>query len=280
MIRPVIAIDETGLPPEVRASTRAVVWRYEQRGKHMTKPPYQARKPEVPASVTNPRTWAPFAEALAVVRAGRAAGIGIVLVGDGRCVVDLDHVRDPVTGALTPEAAAIVQQVNSYTEVSPSGTGLRIIAWGTLPLGGRHKGHVEVYDCGRYFTVTGAHLPGTPRTIEHRTTELAVFHRQVFGPPAAPVAPRRHGPPLLADQQVLTRAQHGAKFPALWRGDWEGRYPSQSEADLALCSLLRWAGAGTDEAQIDRLFRQSGLYRPERWDVGDYAKRTITRALR
>jgi primase-polymerase (primpol)-like protein len=289
VIRPVIAIDETGLPPEVRASARAVVWRYEQREKRderdeqWTKVPYQPRRPRVRASSTDPVTWGTFAEALAVVRAGKADGVGIVLVGDGRCIVDLDHVRDPVTGALTPEAIAVVQQVNSYTELSPSGTGLRIIAWGTLPPGGRHKGHVEVYDCGRYFTVTGAHLPGTPRTIEQRTAELAAFHRQVFSAPKAPAAqPRRvvHGMSNLDDQRLIAQAhaaRNGDKFAALWRGDTSG-YPSQSEADCALCSRLAyWTGG--DVARIDRLFRQSGLYR-SKWDCVTYREPTIARALR
>jgi primase-polymerase (primpol)-like protein len=280
-----IAVTVAPLPCEIRDSTRAVAWCYEHvKGDRWTKVPYQPRRPRVKASSTDPATWGAFAEALAVVRAGKADGVGIVLVGDGLCGVDLDHVRDGGTRTVATDAAAIVRQVHSYTEVSPSGTGLRVFAWGTLPPGGRKKGGVEVYDRARFLTVTGAHVPGTPRTIEERTAELATLHRQVFGAPAAPSAPRRSSaPPDLDDARLLERAhaaRNGSSFAALWAGDTSA-YGSHSEADLALCNALAfWTGG--DAARVGRLFRQSGLYRPK-WDAGrsglTYGDRTIACAL-
>ncbi len=64
-------------------------------------------------------------------------------------------------------------------------------------------------------------------------------------------------------------ATNGAKFERLWYGAWEDAYPSQSEADLALCALLAF-WTGRDAQQIDRLFRASGLYRPK-WDAKHFA---------
>jgi primase/DNA polymerase family protein/DNA primase RepB-like protein len=88
----------------------------------------------------------------------------------------------------------------------------------------------------------------------------------------------------LADTQVLAEAmgaRNGAKVRALYRGDWSG-YPSQSEADLALCALLAfWT---RDPAQIDRLFRLSGLMR-DKWDErhfandATYGEETVARAM-
>lgn len=85
----------------------------------------------------------------------------------------------------------------------------------------------------------------------------------------------------LDDAELIDRAHkaaNGGKFSRLWAGDWEGAgYPSQSEADLALAEILAfWTGG--DPERIDRLFRQSGLYR-DKWARPDYRDRTIARAL-
>lgn len=77
--------------------------------------------------------------------------------------------------------------------------------------------------------------------------------------------------PILTDDEILSRlraATNHAKIDALWLADTSG-YPSASEADAALCSLL--AFYTRDAGQIDRLFRQSGLYRGEKWDEPHYA---------
>jgi primase-polymerase (primpol)-like protein len=103
-----------------------------------------------PASSTNPATWAAFD----VVRdSARGWGLGFVLNGDGICCIDLDHCL--TGGVLADWAAEIVAAAGrTYVEVSPSGTGLHI--WGKAFVGrGRRFGGVEIYDRGRYMTVTG-----------------------------------------------------------------------------------------------------------------------------
>jgi putative DNA primase/helicase len=269
------------LPVEIRESTCAVVWRLETRDGRPTKVPYQPRRPRQRAAVDDPATWGTFAEALAVVAAGQAAGPGIVL-GDGLVGVDLDHCRDFATGNVDAEARAIVAALDSYTEASPSGTGLHILARGTLPPGRRRRGHVELYDAARYFTVTGEHVAGTPTVLHERTAVLHALHRRLF-----PAAPPRPAPRIAAvdadDADIIERAhaaRNGARFAALWRGDWSA-YPSQSEGDLALCNVLaRWTDG--DAARVDRLFRQSGLMRAK-WDTRrgseTYGARTVATAV-
>ena len=90
--------------------------------------------------------------------------------------VDLDHCRDQETGQIEPWAVEVVTLIDSYTEVSPSGTGLRIICRGKIPGPRRRKGSVEMYDesSPRYLTITGVHLEGTPTTVEER--QKAVEH--------------------------------------------------------------------------------------------------------
>ena len=87
--------------------------------------------------------------------------------------------------------------------------------------------------------------------------------------------------PLLAsDDDLITKAcqaQNGSKFDRLWDGQWEGDYPSQSEADLALCCLLAF-WTRKDRARIDGLFRRSGMMR-EKWLREDYREDTIAKAI-
>ena len=168
------------LPLEIRESGRAVVWHYVERDGKLTKEPGVPSDPSRHASVTDPSTWDSFNVARDTVEDGKCDGAGFVL-GDGWVGVDLDKCRDPETGIIEASALALIQALNSYSEVSPSGTGVHIIVNGHLPPGRRRKGAVEMYDESRYFTLTGAHLTGTPTTIEERTAELASVHTEVFG---------------------------------------------------------------------------------------------------
>ena len=77
-----------------------------------------------------------------------------------------------------------------------SGSGVHLYAFGRLPSGARKKGQIEVYESGRYFTVTGDHVPGTPLTVEDRGDRLRAFHQEVFG--AAAVTPGVSTPVLVS----------------------------------------------------------------------------------
>jgi putative DNA primase/helicase len=146
------------------------------------------------ADSTDPLTWGSFAQCVAAIplaleewettnpHAYRGGGIGYVFdTSDPYVGIDLDGCVDGVTGALAPWAQAYVDQSASYTEITPSGTGLHILLEGTLPPRGRRKGQVEMYDYARFFTVTGWHLMDTPRTIEARAPQLAALWCALFG---------------------------------------------------------------------------------------------------
>jgi hypothetical protein len=136
------------------------------------KPPFRGDFPEFNASTTKPNSWVAFDTAVAAMVSGKLDGIGYVCADDAsRVYVDLDDCRDPVTGEIAPWAQALVEECDSYTEITPSETGLRIIgehggalkapihAAYRLPGGG--KGEV-FFRAVRYITVTGNRLPGTP----------------------------------------------------------------------------------------------------------------------
>ncbi len=151
------------------------------------KPPLNVRTGRN-ASSTNDSTWATFEEAYAAADEGRYDGIGITLgaVGDGRTLagVDLDGVRDAATGKLASWAVWVSGRLETYCEVSPSGQGVKFLAFGTLPRGTRNDSEgrgVEMYDSGRYFTVTGHHLPSTTREVNECTASLSHLHAELLG---------------------------------------------------------------------------------------------------
>lgn len=259
------------IPLELRQRPQWVIWRREVRKGKTTKVPYQPLRPKANASSTDPSTWAGFEEAVAASE--QADGIGFVFSPDDSYVgVDLDEVS-----ATTHPAALLL---NSYTEESPSGSGLHVILKGSLAEVDRNRhGKVEVYEQGRYFCMTGKHVPGSPTTIEERQAELDEFVRE-FLPAKAKTAPTTPSATVeLADSDLLDKmlsARNGRRIGKLWQGDWSG-YTSHSEADLALCAHLAYWTA-RDPARMDALFRASGLYR-EKWEREDYRNRTLDAAI-
>ena len=110
-----------------------------------------------PASTTDASTWGSFdVAARCFLAKSEVSGLGFVFSESDPFVgVDLDKCRDPVTGEIESWAEEIIDELSSYTEFSPSGTGFHIIVRGSLPPKGRRKDNIEMYGSGRYFTVTG-----------------------------------------------------------------------------------------------------------------------------
>ena len=271
------------VPHALRGSRAWVGWRFIHNGERWTKVPFDPRTGQR-ASCADPATWAPFGDAVTAYRHGGYDGIGLQLTRP-LIGVDLDGCRRPDTGQLTPWAVDVVRELATYTEISPSERGLHLLATGTLPAGWRRLAdpRIEVYDSGRFFTVSGQHLAGTPLTVLDRADALAVWHTRLDGHrsqasaasgASVPQGPSPwHASQTLTDAQLLakaTGAANGATFERLWYGAWDGACcPSQSEADLALCGILAF-WTGRDAQRIDRLFRASGLYR-SKWDVRHFA---------
>ena len=164
------------IPAELRALPQWVCWKYEpDKAGKLTKVPRRTNGRF--ASSTTPATWTDFETALAA--AARFDGLGIVCAG-GLAGIDLDHCIDD-DGELSDRARSIVDRMDTYTEITPSGHGLRCLFFGELPGDGISSNalNVEMYDSGRYFTVTGKHLEGTPRTVEHRTEQAGELYGEI-----------------------------------------------------------------------------------------------------
>ncbi len=290
------------IPAELRARPQWVAWQWERREEKWTKIPVNVRTGSR-AESDNPATWTDFETArdYAATRTN-IAGFGYVFCADDRYTgLDFDNCRDPETGELDAWAAAALAGFASYAEVSPSGTGVKAFVRAKLPDHGiRRKrpdgipgGMVEMYDSGRFFTTTGHHVRDTPATIRDAQEAVDALYARLTSTTARDDAARSSGMRKVDDKQathdtltddeliaLASRAKNGAKFTALWMGSTTG-YPSQSEADAALCSLLAFY-TGPDAARIDRLFQQSRLMRPkweERRGAETYGEMTITQAL-
>jgi hypothetical protein len=159
------------------AEKRWVIWKWETNKKGgRTKVPYRAKHPHTKAKSTNPATWSDYATAVAAA-AAHADGIGFCLLGSGFAAFDLDDCRDPATGTIHPWAAALVKRAASYTEITVSGTGLRIIGYGDGPKVHRKLNviddvTVEPYrQAERYIVMTGDAL-GEPRELANIDTVI------------------------------------------------------------------------------------------------------------
>lgn len=295
-----------GIPAELKERRQWVVYRLILRDGRWMKVPFDPRTLR-PARTNDLRTWSSSRRAHAQYAADSADGVGFVFSRDDPYAgVDLDGCRDPESGMIAPWASQILDRLGSYAEVSPSGTGVKLIVRGRLPCTGTGRrrrvpgvvavcsrtAEIEVYHHGRYFALTGVRLDALPPTIEPRQAELRELWDRFFG--ARPCQGGTPGSPDglaaapgLSDAELLDRARKartGDRFRQLYDdGSLNAYGGDHSRADLALCGMLAF-WANSDPARTDHLFRRSALMRPK-WDEqhgadgATYGEMTIRRAL-
>lgn len=252
------------------------------------------------ADATDSGIWTDYETAEAYHRRNQSdtAGLGIAL-GFGDLVgVDLDNCRDPETWDAEDWAVDIVERLDSYTEVSPSGTGLHVLVKGALPEDARNRqrdvpstlsqfdeAEIEIYDSTRYFTFSGSHVEGTSTSINVRPNELLDVHDDYVAEEedkAESSIPEPETDLNLNDEELLERAkdaENGDSFERLWNGDTSAHDNDHSRADMALMQhLAYWTRC--DPTRMERLFSQSGLGQRDKWrDRDDYRNRTIQKAI-
>ncbi len=300
---PLSRVNFVNIPRALKSSCSFCVWRKEKRNGKAIKIPYDPKTGQM-AKTNDPSTFSDFATAMKVYALGTATshwdGIGF-RVSEGIGAIDIDHCIRP-DGSLNDVAASILSFLkNAYFEKSPSGTGLRglfrLDADFTYDktryyINNRRFG-LEVYFPGvtnRFVTLTGdvyrtgeegksEGLELTPESIASLQSVLDTFMKRR----TALTNKAIHNPvSYFTDEQVINHASNtnnedsNEKFKDLMAGRWEDRYDSQSDADMALVSILVFWCGGVEE-QIDRIFRSSGLMR-DKWDrvTGDGTYGTIT----
>ena len=200
------------IPAELRDHGQWALWRYERRNGKWTKPPFCART-GLAASSTDPTTWASLGDVRAAYEAGGWDGIGFIHLPQNHLTgLDWDHCRDPYSGAIPGGPAREIEMMDTYAEVSPSGTGVRAYAFGQKPSRRCKIGPFEMYDGltakyepgGRFLTVTGHRLPGGPETINSRQAQIERLYNERFGKPPEDTS-RRPVPEALESASATTR---------------------------------------------------------------------------
>lgn len=211
-------IDPDKIPAALKTYPQWIVWKIIQRDGKDTKIPCSVDGSA--ASSTDPATWAPFEDALdAYERAdGGYAGVGFVFAEiDPFCGIDLDGCRDPQSMRVADWAKEIIKSFDTYTEVSPSETGVKMFAIGKNPLangknkklegveglGGKVPG-VEIYDRGRFFAVTGMRVRG-PEEPKERQDQINAFTDKHWPTPIIPI--RRSVQDFRSHEAVMERAR-------------------------------------------------------------------------
>ena len=285
-------VNFVNIPQELKTNASFCLWKLEKRNGKPTKVPYNPRTGEL-AKTNDPSTFGTFGQAMKAYAMGGWDGIGY-RVSEGIGAIDIDHcIRED--GSLNDVAASIMSFFpDTYFEKSPSGTGLRgffklspDFAYDKTAYYINNRKHgLEVYLPGttnRFVTVTGdVYRTGqVARNDDSLQSALDTFMKRKSRAGTA-----FKGTPVsyFDDDAVIAHASNsktGEKFKALYEGNWQEYYDSQSDADMALVSILAfWCGCV--EEQIDRIFRSSALMR-DKWDrmTGDatYGAITIRNAI-
>lgn len=299
------------IPEAMQEDKRWILWELTpDKAGNMTKTPYRAADHKNRGGVHEQQHWADFQTAVNAAKFYNC-GIGYDLGGYnninsptcGVIVLDLDHVLDPTTKEIIFPAAKeffdVAKDLGAYIEISQSGEGLHIFGIGSK-IGDKCKAYfteakgkgtpgIECYDSSRFIAMTGNLYPGIEKnedlvdiqTLVDKTEEFVRQYHNTNTDPATTPGKKRLPPVDLTDPDILEKAaqsKNGAKFTALYyNGDVSG-YPSQSEADLALCELLAFWTNG-DPGRIENLFSGSALARGKWNQREDYRQRTINMAL-
>lgn len=247
----------------------------------------------------------------------KVVGAGIALSGTGICGLDLDNVVDRERRVMTREAGEIVALLDSYTEISPSGSGLHIVFLGKLPenikkivkpkpdIFKTELAEYQLLDSG-YITISGDVIGD--HELSERTEQVAQMYEQYFREVEPIAAPSTKRPSTkrpsssssvvssgftyerwlydvgrLSDAEILEGIflsdSVGKKVKRLYEGDTSDYNNDHSRADQALVTYLY--GFTNDRAIAERLFRSSALYRESGRSTGksrNYLERTLNKA--
>jgi putative DNA primase/helicase len=274
------------IPALMRELDHWVLWKKEFVDDQWKKVPYQINGRK--AKSNDHTTWTSFSNVLKCRDPKKYDGIGFEFFMSGITGIDIDHCIE--NEQINSHAREIMNQCRSYAEKSPSGTGIHIYVQGIIP-SGVHDAEIEMYNV-QYFTVTGNKLNNYG--VEPRQDVLNKLHKRyvkagnskevTFILPIRCSDPSPQQRPCQSDEQILQRAfnsKQGTEIRSLFfDGDLSMNGNDHSKADLSLCRHLAfWLDKDFD--RIDRAFRQSALFREDKWGIRtDYSVRTINEAIR
>ncbi len=225
----------------------------------------------------NPKTWSTFDKAVALAKRYKLDGLAFAMSGSGITCIDLDHHIDEDGKPSELAQKFLTAAQGTYVERSVSGHGLHIFYAGNRPDGYRARNdniNLETYDNVRFMSMTGDIYGNAPSELappSAELTELLKSNLKQVSQYSAPSVPLGMDDNALIDK--IRSSKVAADFEALWNGnDICGNH---SVSDFKLCNMIAFFSGG-DATQVERVFRSSGLYRPEKGDA--YVKRTAQNA--
>lgn len=242
------------------------------------------------ASSTNPNTWGDYWTALEAWKNRRRdfRGIGFVVQeSNGYVLIDIDKCRNKSTGVIADWAMQIIRKMNSYTEISISGTGIHIFVKGIKTKAGNkkkfeHGGAIEIYDDARFFTMSGNRLDEFPSDIIERKQEIAELCEQYLDDLQVLDNNFVYSKSKLTDADIIKMASNDKNGKKFQEGFFGGHGADASATELSICNHL--AFYTKDPEQIYRIMQNSALVR-NKWDKpiksgGDtYILYTIKKAI-
>lgn len=262
------------IPNELKALPQWCLWRAEDIGAAKpTKIPYSINGSK--ASIISPQHWSSFDDVCEAFKGGHYSGIGFVFTAnDPYIFIDLDKTDDPL---IMDRQRKLFMEFNSYSELSPSGVGLHIIAKGPALPNGRKRYSIEIYSDSRYATFTGNtyHNVG----IRDCYNEVISLWEQLGTNAPQQLIYKGDVDEKQSDEEIIriaSEAANGEKFQQLYKGDFSA-YPSQSEADISLVNII--AFYTKNRAQIARIFRLSGLGKRAKAKRQDYLNWMIDKSF-
>lgn len=231
------------------------------------------------ASSTDSGTWTSFDAAIEYAKKNNCAGVSFALTTqDNIFCVDLDDtILDDKS--LSPLASELLEKSqNTYSEKSVSGKGIHIFfkTESDMSLYLTHSDTIECYGTAKFISMTGEKL-NTASTIGDASYEFLKTVKKNLGEKPKIGIYGNQGVSKCSDSEVIAkirRSKRAADFDRLWNG--EDLCGDHSRSDYMLCGILAYF-TDCDAAQMDRLFRQSGLYRPK-WDR-NYGRYTIDKVI-
>jgi hypothetical protein len=213
------------------------------------KPPYMSESSGKKAATNRKATWSSHELACTALESGQVDGIGFVLFGTDICAFDIDNCRNPTTREIDPVAISLVNRANSYTEITVSGTGLRIIGTGSDRYVNRKqkingsKVSIESYrNCARYITISGMALDGTSPQLAHIDALMDEVVTELAPLPTTPEKrDRNHEPCDLSNEEMRGRfADLEYSLPPMLRDLVRDGVPDTEDRSKAFHHAVKW----------------------------------------
>ena len=212
-------------------------------------------------------------------------GLGIF---NGYSAIDIDNCRDFETGKLNDIAEDVIDFCSSYTEISPSGTGVRIILKTDTVIDKEYfyinnrKNGLEIYisdNTNKFVTITGNTIYPNDITKVNLQYVLDKYMKKKDKPVVTDIEN------LKLDQRLKKPLQKDKKLIKLWNTVAPGSGSNESEIDLALCNKLAFYLDG-DKEQTNKMFIISPYFMSKddahrnKWiDRHDYREMTLDKAV-